>query len=243
MCFAKRTSHAALLLALLFTFCACFAKDNPPSQPARNDTITFRGEEYVYLTNESILYPLGELVFEGSESQDPDDDYYWEIQSGIYSFKCDDDYSVLIRRVPDNEWGLIYRKASLPPFDFSLDNCSRLELVPNCYYLTENAVHITCGEGMTDRAQIAEFLSDVRSQKHPKEAGLYDLVPKDESGIGWVPLSPAVYGFFEEEPNLVLIMYVSSYDNQAYSIQAYSSRMKRREYVLPEEWMELLRGH
>ena len=96
---------------------------------------------------------------------------------------------------------------------------------------------------MTDRAQIAEFLSDVRSQKHPQEAGLYDLVPKDESGIGWVPLSPAVYGFFEEEPNLVLIMYVSSYDDQAYSIQAYSSRMERREYVLPEEWLELLRGH
>ncbi len=242
MCFAKRTPHVALLLALLFTLCACFVKDNPPSQTARNHTITFRGEEYTCLTGEPILYYMGELVFEGSESQDPADDYYWGFQSGIYSIKSDDDYSVLIRYVPYNEWALIYRKSSLPPFDFSIDNCSRLELVERTYDADANAVHVSCGEGMTDREQIAAFLSDVRSQKTAEEAGLYDLLPEAENGIRYFGTPHVIYGFFEEEPHVAICLNVTSYDDQAYSVSLEKVGIPP-EYVLPEAWMELLRGH
>ena len=240
MCFAKRTPYAALLFALLFTLCACFVKDNFPTQSSRNLTLNFRGEEYTYLSHGSILHCLGELIFEGSESDDPEQfEHHWlGFTPGIYSVKGDEDCSILIRYIPDDEWYTVYRKSSLPPLDVSVDNCSRLELVERTYDDAANAVHISCGEGMTDRAQIAAFLSDVRSQQTAQEAGLYDLLPETENGIRYFGTPHVLYAFFEEEPTLVLRMEVSSYNNQAYSVS-----LDGKQYVLPEKWFEPLRGH
>ncbi|MBQ8395763.1 MAG: hypothetical protein IJX54_02055, partial [Oscillospiraceae bacterium] len=47
-----------------------------------------------------------------------------------------------------------------------------------------------------------------------------------------------VYGFFEEEPNLAVRLYVTSYNDLAYSID-----FGFEEYVLPEEWLERLKSN
>lgn len=228
----KRCLAAAVLLAAIIALCVYIKEHNPLSQAARNHTITFRGEEYTFLSAEGKLCYLGELVFEGSESNSPEDlEYsYLGFQPGIYSIKGDEDHSIFIRYVYDNEWYAIYRKSSLPPLDLSVDNCSRLELVPE---YSINAAHAACGEGITDRVQIAAFLADVRSQQSPEEAGLFDLIPP-ENGIRYVHINQVIYGFFEEEPNVALRMEVSSYNDQAYSV-----RIEGREYVLPEKWLEM----
>ena len=114
-----------------------------------------------------------------------------------------------------------------------MDNCSRLELV-----FKNDPDHAVCGKGITDPVQIAQFLSDIRSGQTSHEADLYSLVRKPNRMLENCYTYGTIYGSFAEEPDVVIHMPVTSYNDQAYSI-----RMEHREYVLPEEWMELLRGH
>ena len=190
------------------------------------------GTEYVFLANEGILYHLGELEFVAYVEGEATELHHLHgtFQTGMFSIKDDPADHLLIRVLPNSEWYAIYRKASLPPFDFSLENCCRLEFISWVEMFNDGDVrHASCGAGITDPEEIAEFLSTVRSQKSAKEAGPF--------GYQNCYVFGAVYGFFEEEPYLAICLYVTSYNNRHYSVH-----LDHVDRVLPEEWLWRLQG-
>lgn len=252
----KRLLSAVLIFSIFLTLSACTQADNTTAQSKASseqtqseseeyaftkgegmNVVSLSGEEYEFLTFGYNLYYIGGLKSEGSvkgEKQLPEEwSYYYK--AGLYSINIDQTCDVLIRIFPDNEWFGVYRRSGLPPFDFSADNCVRFEYVAHDGEIDIDTKHKTCGKGITDKAEIAEFLADVRSQKDPDEAGLYDLVRRPDElllncyGCGYI------CGYFEEEPNLVLRMGVTSYNGKAYSVY-----FEGKEYVLPNEWIEKL---
>ncbi len=194
------------------------------------------GVEYAFLANEGILYYLAEdeMVFVGTvQGEEAFSKHMLETyQTGLFALGSRDNDDILLRRLPDNEWISFYRKASLPAFDFSVDNCIRLEFVSGIGVAEKDAMHVNCQGGITDKAEIAQFLSDIRSQDDPINAGLYDLVRKPEGMLEHCYIMGVIYGFFAEEPNLVKQMFVISYNDLAYSVDM--------SYVLPEEWLQKL---
>lgn len=195
------------------------------------------GVEYAHLANEGILYYLGELEFLGSIKGEEKTSQHMGIsyQTGMFAIKNDKSRNVLIRRAPNNEWFSIYRKTSLPEFDFSADNCIRFELVVGTGNTQKDAAHTTCGEGISDQAVITAFLSEIRTQKSPREAGLYDMIKQPNGMLENCYRYGSVYGFYEEEPNIVIRMPVNSFNDLAYSVA-----IEEKEYVLPEEWLQKL---
>lgn len=230
-----------LIFALLILLCGCshnrqahqFHTEGPLN------VVSDSGVVYAHLANEGTLYYLGGLEFQGSVKgeeqtfQHIGDSY----QTGLYAIKNDEANHILIRRFPDSEWCGIYRKASLQPFDYSVDNCIRLELVSSIGNAENDAIHANCGDGVVDASEIAEFLSDVRSQKDPREAGLYDLVRKPDGMLENCYICGVIYGFFEEEPNIAIRMDITSYHDLAYSVS-----IEGKEYVLPNAWVQRLQN-
>lgn len=243
-----------LLTALVLVLCGCTQKETlnkntitTKREPPNNNKIVFTknkdgiivsdsGIEYSFLANEGILYYLGDLEFEGSVQRNdiPQEQLNSSYQSGAFSIKNDENKNILIVTSSDSEWYSIYRKTTLPTLDFSADNCTRIEFLPE-KDAVKNTVHTTCGDGITNKSQIAEFFSDVQKQKSPHEAGLYDLVKKPDDTLENCYLCGIIYGFFEEEPNLAIGMHVTSYNNLAYSVS-----LGKDEYVLPESWCQKL---
>ncbi len=226
----------ALSITILFAFSAC-ANLNAVFKETKDGVINTVSEtEYEFLAMEGTLFYFGELKFRGSVKGE--DKILHHLSSlhrtGLYSIKNDDDHNILIRIYPDSEWFGIYRKASLPEFDFSIDNCVRLELIGGSF--NDDIIHTTCGEGITDKAEIAEFLSDVRSQVADEDE-LFDLITKPNGMLENCYSNCAIYGFFEEEPNLAIRMQITSYNDLVYSIS-----IGQEEYVLPEEWLERLQN-
>lgn len=228
------------IVATLILLCGCSpTKEDTFTENKNGNIVSNSGVEYTHLANEGILYYLGGLDFVGSiqgeekVSQHMDFTY----QTGMFAIKDADNDNILIRRAPNNEWFRIYRKTSLPAFDFSVDRCIRLEFVSGngIGNAKDHATHITCGDGIIEASEIAEFLSDVRSQKNPHEAGLYDLIRKPNGMLENCYVYGVVYGFFGEEPNLALRMNITSYNDLAYSIS-----LEGRDYVLPAEWLRKL---
>ena len=200
--------------------------------------VSTAGIEYAPLAYEGKLYYFGALEFCGGVNGEPKTTPHnvnAPKQTGLFSIKDSKTDNILIRHVPYSEWFLIYRKASLPDFDFSVDNCVRLELVTGESYLNRNPVHANCGEGITDKAEIKRFLADIRSQKSPLEAGLYELIKKQNGTLENCYSYAVIYGFFAEEPDLVICMTITSYNDLAYSVS-----IEDKEYVLPEAWLQKL---
>ena len=77
----------------------------------------------------------------------------------------------------------------------------------------------------------------MRSQQSPEAAGLYELVEQEDGFLENCYRYGVIYGFFSEEPNLAVPMTVTSYNDLAYSVS-----IEGRNYVLPEKWVERLRG-
>ena len=204
------------------------------------DAITFEGTEYTYLASEPTLYYLGELEFKTALEGEPEDFEHMlgSIETGLYSIKDAEADNILVRYMPDNEWYSIYRKSSLPPLDCTADNCSRLEFVPWKSAPSEDNVCTSSDEEIIDRVEIAEFFADIRSQKTPEEAGLYDYVRQPNGFFKNCYVAGAICGYFEEEPDVYIRMTVTSYNDQAYSI-----KLENKEYVLPEKWVKRLRVH
>ena len=212
-----------------------FERDPVFTETENGNYLSPWGEEYALLANEGILDCIGTETFVGKvngEGEGP----AWKAAYGFYALDEDEARNILIR-VSSSEWYGIYRKVSSPPFDFSVDNCVRLELVKKSWLLKNNTEHLTCGDGITDPAEIAAFLADVRSQKSPEEAGLYDLVRKENGFLENCYQYGVIYGFFSEEPNLAVPLTVTSYNDMAYSVS-----IEQKEYVLPEKWVKRLRG-
>lgn len=225
-----------VILVLLMLLCGC--SDNSTFIRNENDNIVSdSGVEYALLANEGILYYLGDLEFVGSVEGEEKTSRHLELsyQTGMFSIKDADNDNILIRRTPNNECCSIYRKASLPDFDFSVDSCIRLEFVSGIGDIKEDAVHTTCGDGIMDQSEVSTFLSEIRMQKEPGEAGLYDLIRKPDGMLENCYVYGVLYGFFEEEPNLALRMVILSFNDLAYSIT-----IEGNEYVLPAEWLHKL---
>lgn len=142
------------------------SNDHVFTKAESGNLISDSGVEYAHLANEGILCYLGVLVFQGSVKGEEETSQHlgYSYQTGLFALKNDETRNILIRHAPNNEWFSIYRKASLPPFDFSVNNCIRLELVLGIGNIENDAIHKTCGDGVVDASEIAAFLSDVRSQ-------------------------------------------------------------------------------
>lgn len=223
-----------LIFSLIILLCAC-SHESIFTKNENNNIVSNSGVEYTHLANEVDLYYFGNLEFVGSvhgekkTSQHLGDSY----KTGMFSIKEAENDNILIRRLPDNEWFAIYRKASLPDFDFSVENSSRLEFVSGTGITEEDLIHTTCGDGITDQSVINAFLSEIRMQKDPREAGLYELIEEPDGTLRNCYFYGVIYGFFDEEPNLAVRMDITSYNDLAYSIF-----IEGKEYVLPTEWLE-----
>lgn len=260
--FMKKCLCIALSLSFLFTLSACITvkntytdnetyaeHDTSPEEEmyAENDVfftktedgrlISPSGTEYVHLANEGFLYYFGDLTFLGGVEGETKESQHlgFSYQTGLFSISTDESHNILVRRSPNNEWFSIYRKATLAPFDYSVDNCVRLEFVIEDGYLERDEAHMTCGSGLTNKTEIATFLTAVRAQQNPRDAGLYDMITKPDGMLRNCYVYGVVYGFFEEEPNIVVRMVITSYNDLAYSIQ-----IEGQEYVLPDEWLQRL---
>lgn len=207
------------------------------TEKENGNLIDSSGVEYALLANEhnSSLSYLGDMEFAGTISGEAESSQsgLLSFQPGLGKFKNNESDSILIRFTPDSEWISIYRKCSLPTFDFSADNCIRLEFKPGSGMSLEDEVHLTCTGGISDKTEMIKFLSEVRNQKNPRDAGLYDLIRKPDGSLDNCYFYGVVYGFFDEEPNLVLRMDITSYNDLAYSIC-----IEGNEYVLPESWLK-----
>ncbi len=223
---------AALLLMALS---ACSGTTEVFTNGENGNLISSSGVEYSQLANEGILYYFGELEFQGTVKGEEKVSQHEGVpyKTGMFAIKGDRTQNILIRYSANNEWFSIYRKSSLPVFDFSADNCVRLELVSGIGNTEEDQIHATCGDGISDPEIIAEFLSDIRSQQDPREAGLYDMITKPDGMLENCYTYAVIYGFFDEEPNLAIQMTVTSYNDLAYSVN-----IEGKEYVLPAQWLE-----
>ena len=199
--------------------------------------VSSSGDEYSLVANEGILYYFGELDFIGSIQGEEKTSQHLGLsyQTGMFKIKDAASDNILIRYAPNNEWFAIYRKASLPDLDIAVDNCIRLEFVSGIGNIEEDAIHTTCGDGIFEKAEIGRFLSEIRAQKDPREAGLYDMIKKPDGMLENCYVYGVVYGFFEEEPDLAVQMVVTSFNDWAYSIS-----VEGKEYVLPAEWLQEL---
>lgn len=195
----------------------------------KNNLVSAAGVEYALLAFEPALCYFGKTAFLGSVQGEHASAF--EAQPGMFALKNDETQNVLIRHFPDNEWYAIYRKTSLPPLDYAVDNCVRLELIAGSTYY-EDSAHVTCGNGITDPDEIAAFLLDIQAQKTADEAELYDGTPENAYLYG------AICGFFEAEPNVAFPMEVWSFNDRAYSIC-----IEDKEYVLPETWLKKFTVH
>ena len=238
--FIKNSICIFLSLAVLFALSACTEASDVFTQNSEGNLVSASGVEYAHLANEGALYYFGDLVFQGGVNGEERISKHMgnSYQTGLFSIKNDDTKNILIRRYPDNEWFSIYRKTSLPTFSFSVDNCSRLELILGSGDTVNDIIHTSCGDGITGTSEISNFLSDVRSQKNPHEAGLYDLITKPDGGLENCYIYAVIYGFFENKPYLAIRMYITSYNDLAYSVS-----IEDKEYVLSEKWIQVLKNN
>ena len=194
------------------------------------------GEEYTALIGKDSLFLLGERQFIGhiqGESR-----YTWHLffiptRTGMYALKGNQNDNLLIRQRPGSEWSSIYRKSSLPAFEPTVDHCIQLKFVPGLVYEEKDFDRATSKEGITDQAEIAAFLAEVRQQQSPKEAGLYDIIKKPDGTYENCYVYGTICGFFAEEPSLVLSMEIYSFNDLAYSVT-----VDGKQYVLTEAWFE-----
>lgn len=238
--FIKKSLCTVLSISILFVFSACTETNGVFTRTEDGNLVDVSGTEYEYLTFEGVLYYFGDLIFQGSVEGEEKTSQHLGVsyQTGLFSIKNDEANNILIRRSPNNEWSSIYRKTSLPPFDFSVDNCIRLELVLGTGNIESDGIHTTCGDGISSKSEIAEFLADVRSQIDPREAGLYDLITKPDGMLENCYMYAVIYGFFEDDPNLAIYMNITSYNDLAYSVS-----IEGNDYVLPTTWIERLQNN
>lgn len=230
-----------VIMALAFLLCGC-TPEKPAGESAQfakneqGNLVSADGTEYVHLVNEGTLYYLGTPEYVGSVQGEESPSQHLGLRYRTGLFAIDDSRRVLIRCAPDNEWCAIYRQASLPDMDFSVDNCVRLEWITGTDLA--DVQHTVCGDGITDASEIAAFLAEVRMQKSPEEAGLYDMVREAYGALEQCYEYGAIYGFFSGEPNLAVRMPVMTYNHLAYSVT-----IGGQSFVLPDEWLQKLQNN
>ena len=219
-----------LLTAMMLFLCGCaqpaqWEENLVFTETENTKLLSSSGIEYTHLAYEGELWYFGETEFVGAVEGEEE---YWEfavgypIKNGLFAIKGYGN-DVLIRKAHEDEWTHVYRKSTLRAFDFSVDNCVRLEFIPGSqmYLNHEDATHTTCKGGISNKKEIARFLSDIRSQEKTtaERASLYGMI----------------YGFFKEEPNLAVPIIVWSHSDKTYSVQ-----LSGEAYMLPETWLQKL---
>ncbi len=226
-----------LSLTLVMVFCLLIYSNTELFKEEGYTIISPGGIKYVFLANEeeSLVTTFGSRYFLGRIEGEKTSFCHLdaEMYTGIYSCEKDPERRTLVRVVPDSEWLFYYRKASLPKLDLTPDNCIRFELIKDNPWIPD-IKHMTCNDGIVNPDDLKAFLADVRSQKTAEEAGLYNLVRKPDGTLD-NHINYVAFGYFKDEPNLAIKLYVSNFNNEAYSIE-----IDGKEYVLPEKWYKAL---
>lgn len=199
------------------------------------------GTEYESVCVEGFLELLGRKtlvgVVKGEEGQKS-----YGFENGLYACEQDTDRVMLLRYMPESEWGVFYRKKTAPLLDYSLQNCVRLELIgyheiefhsdENMY--SAGAEHINCGKGIAGKGNVTAFFESVMAVG--PAVGLYALAENEDGTPDNCYGYGTIYGYFEGETAAAIPFNVTSYNNKAYSIM-----IDNVEYALPIEYLELLR--
>jgi hypothetical protein len=198
------------------------------------------GTEYIFFASEGFFITFGERKLLGKIAGERTKLYHlggsWE--TGMYS--CDDaNLDILYRIEPDSEWGSYYRKASLPVIDLRIENCVRLEFIRQRKFFENNISpersHIFCNDGIKTIDEINLFIKELKNQKSPQEAGLYDMITKENGMLENCYLLGYIYGYFDNVTNMAINFTVWSFNDLAYSVDTNFGR-----YVLSLEWLERL---
>ncbi len=196
------------------------------------------GTKYVSVCVEGFLELMGKKTRIGVVAGEEGHKSYG-FENGLYVCEQDTDHVMLLRYMPESEWGVFYRKKTAPPLDYSLQNCVRLELVgyqelqsdQNMY--SAGADHITCGKGIVGREKVAAFFKAVMSAG--PAVGLNESVEKEDGTPENIYAYGNIYGFFEGETAAVIPFCVTTYDDKAFSVM-----IDNVDYVLPTEYLEQL---
>ena len=248
----KKLLAMFICIAIVFSFGACKSNDDAINKTIadtgvtetenkttveseftelENKTIvTNDGTEYTFVGFEGRVQCFGGIEFLEpiAEEKETFNHLGLDIKTGLYSVNgCQD---VLVRYLPDNEFYSIYVKSDLLKKEVSLDNCIRFMFVKGFMLNDEEILNTT--KGITECKQ---FLDDIKSGQSAEDAGLYDLVRQPDGmfrncyGYGYV------CGVLQDDLNLVIPLFVTSFDDKAYAIT-----IDDVEYVLPKEWLEKL---
>ena len=251
-----------LFTALVIFFCGCTQKpkndnitdttkediqttspktdnDNTPThtftENENGNIVSDTGVEYIHLANETDLYFFGTLEFQGHIDDEIKEFTHldMEIKTGMYSIAGSETDDILIRYFPNNEWFSIYRKSSLPTFDISLNGCDRFEYID--YHEYRNNENSTSSFVISSQNEITDFLTTIRSQSNPKDAGLYEMIRKPNGLLENCYVCGYVIGYFDEEPGVYIRLDVNSFNDLAYSIELNNGE----KHVLPEKYVQL----
>jgi hypothetical protein len=236
----KTTIKKIGILLIIFSMSSCnnkelFVELNNGNIRAQN------GIEYTFFVNEGFIETFGKSNFLGKIK--------WEypklhhlggsLETGMYS--CNDsNLDILYRIRPSNEWRTYYRKASLPKIELIPENCIRFEFIHYKEIQFENnglrgKRYITFNEGIINSDEIQSFLNNIKKEKSPKEAGLYEMIRKENGMLENCYKIGCVYGYFDNETNFAISYNVWSFNDLAYSIDTNFGKK-----VLSKYWLEKL---
>lgn len=230
----KRLFILTVIIALLFAgyttdeaIAAAFTEDE------NGNIICNTGKTYTFVAMEPDLCYFGQLYFLGPVAgEEPTLKHLGSsTKTGMYQISGYGTGNILIRVLPDCEWYAFYRNAALPPLIPSPENCMRIEYVPRMV-AKQDPIHTTCMDGITDPDKVSAFFTVLMSQPTPKEAGLDKFVKQQDGQLNNTYFCGVIYGYFHQVPNVAIPMWVTSYNDLAYSVQ-----WDNREYVLPTEWL------
>jgi hypothetical protein len=235
----KKQIKILFIILMAFSLNTCNA-DKIFIELKNGNIIAPNGIEYMFFANEGFIETFGECKFLGKIKWEYPKLHHLGGSTNTGMYSCDDrNLDIIFRIKPNNEWRTYYRKASLPKIEFIPENCIRFEFIQGIKYYENNFSpekrHITCNEDITNFDEIKLFLSDIKNEKSPKEAGLYKMITKENGMLENCYLIGCVYGFFDHESNFAIRYRVWSFNDLAYSINTNFG-----DYILSIEWLEKL---
>ncbi|MBR5272802.1 MAG: hypothetical protein IKU25_05340 [Clostridia bacterium] len=240
----KKVIAILTCLVIVFSFYACdnnVEDNNVEDNNVEDNNVKFtQSENGIVVANDGTVYTcvgvegqvgcLGKWDFVGHvEGEEKTLNHLGgDTKTGMYSVNGKQD--VMVRYFPRNEFAFIYAKKDLLKTEVSLDNCIRFEFVKWPWFNSDETT--LSNEGITECAQ---FLNEIKSGQRAKEAGLYDLVRQPNGMYKNCYLYGYVCGVIQDDVNIIIPLRVTSFDDKAYSIT-----IDDTEYVLPQEWVDIL---
>ena len=201
------------------------------------------GIEYSFFANEGWIVVFGEVNFFGRVFLEYPKLHHLggSRDTGMYTYEISNN-DILFRVQPGNEWRTYYRKSTLPVLELDAKNCIRYEFVDyrdthkyDYNYISPDILHLSNNEGINDSEEIEHFLIELINAKSPEEAGLYEMIRKENGLLENCYLIGYVYGYFQEDKNVAIAFRVWSFNDLAYSIDTNFGK-----YVITKELLEKL---